>query len=81
MNTLLKFCQKFKEKACGACTNIKTGLAYEVPPILRIGEQMKKSKYEDLDFWQGRQDSNLQPTVLETATLPIALLPYERVAL
>ena len=27
-------------------------------------------------IWQGRQDLNLQPTVLETATLPIELLPY-----
>ena len=26
--------------------------------------------------WQGRRDSNSQPTVLETATLPIELLPY-----
>ncbi len=26
--------------------------------------------------WQGRQDSNLQPTVLETATLPIEPRPY-----
>jgi hypothetical protein len=26
--------------------------------------------------WQGGQDSNLQPTVLETATLPIELPPY-----
>ncbi len=25
---------------------------------------------------QGRQGSNLRPTVLETATLPIELLPY-----
>jgi hypothetical protein len=25
---------------------------------------------------QGRQDSNLQPAVLETAALPIAPLPY-----
>src|SRR5690606_21681251 len=25
--------------------------------------------------WQGRRDSNSQPTVLETATLPIELLP------
>ena len=30
--------------------------------------------------WQGRQDSNLQLTVLETATLPIELLPYARSA-
>src|SRR5579875_3484002 len=29
-----------------------------------------------LNSWQGRQDSNLQPTVLETATLPIELLPF-----
>ena len=26
--------------------------------------------------WQGRQESNPQPTVLETATLPIELHPY-----
>ena len=26
--------------------------------------------------WQGRRDSNPQPTVLETATLPIELLPF-----
>ena len=25
--------------------------------------------------WQGRQDSNLQPAVLETAALPLELLP------
>gem|GEM_PF-4916806 len=31
-----------------------------------------------LDFlWQGRQDSNLQPTDLESATLPIELLPFD----
>src|SRR5580658_6992452 len=29
-------------------------------------------------FWQGGQDSNLQPTVLETATLPIELPPSIR---
>ena len=26
--------------------------------------------------WQGRQESNPQPTVLETAALPIELLPF-----
>ena len=26
--------------------------------------------------WHGRRDLNPQPTVLETATLPIELLPY-----
>ena len=29
-----------------------------------------------LFLWQGRQDSNPQPMVLETTTLPIELLPY-----
>ena len=28
------------------------------------------------ETWQGKRDSNPQPTVLETATLPIALFPY-----
>ena len=32
-------------------------------------------------WWQGRQDSNLQPLVLETSALPIELHPYRRVAL
>ena len=27
-------------------------------------------------FWQGRQESNPQPAVLETAALPIELRPY-----
>jgi hypothetical protein len=30
------------------------------------------------EFVQGRQESNPQPTVLETATLPIELLPYAK---
>jgi hypothetical protein len=33
------------------------------------------------DSWQGGQDSNLQPTVLETATLPIELPPFGFAAL
>ena len=33
-----------------------------------------------LRFWQGQKDSNPQPTVLETATLPVELYPYERKA-
>ena len=32
-----------------------------------------------VNVWQGRQDSNLQPTVLETATLPIELRPYSTI--
>lgn len=39
-------------------------------PEVRFGQNSLKSA------WQGRQDSNLQPTVLETATLPIELRPY-----
>ena len=33
-----------------------------------------------LRFWQGQKESNPQPTVLETATLPVELYPYERKA-
>ena len=35
-------------------------------------EQLKQLR----SIWQGRQDSNLRPTVLETATLPAELLPF-----
>ncbi len=28
-------------------------------------------------FWQGQEDSNPRPTVLETGTLPAELYPYE----
>ena len=30
----------------------------------------------DLVFWQGHKDLNPEPTVLETAALPIELYPY-----
>ena len=43
----------------------------------RVNDGSKDSNLEALrPIWQGRQDLNLQPTVLETATLPIELLPY-----
>ena len=29
-------------------------------------------------FWQGQEDSNPRPTVLETGTLPAELYPYAR---
>jgi hypothetical protein len=32
--------------------------------------------YTFSDAWQGRRESNPQPAVLETAALPIELLPY-----
>jgi site-specific DNA recombinase len=45
-------------------------------PILGLNKTKKQPLKKEIVFWQGRQDSNLQPTVLETATLPIELLPY-----
>lgn len=41
----------------------------------------KDLKNEIFPVWQGRQDSNLQPTVLETATLPIELLPFSGISI
>ena len=35
-----------------------------------------KSLTDIIPFWQGQKDLNPQPTVLETATLPIELYPY-----
>jgi hypothetical protein len=35
-----------------------------------------RSRFAASKDWQGVQDLNLQPTVLETATLPIELTPY-----
>ena len=40
--------------------------AYEEPPVLPGGSF----------FWQGHKDLNPEPTVLETAALPIELYPY-----
>ncbi len=35
------------------------------------------SKLSTYYFWQGRQGSNLRPSVLETDALPTELLPYQ----
>lgn len=35
----------------------------------------KKEAMQPLLLWQGRRDSNTQPTVLETATLPLSHSP------
>ena len=45
-----------------------------------IAETSKKKDYEKGKFyaWQGKRDSNPQPMVLETTTLPIELLPSVR---
>ena len=45
-------------------------------PILRGQIDQNALEKAVYTVWQGRQDSNLQPTVLETATLPIELLPF-----
>ena len=36
---------------------------------------IKKETQRSLFLWQGRRDSNTQPTVLETATLPLSHSP------
>ena len=37
---------------------------------------LARKSAQALIFWQGQKDLNPQPTVLETATLPIELYPY-----
>ena len=45
---------------------------------MQIHHCIKKTKDQNpWVFWQGQQESNPQPTVLETATLPIELYPYD----
>ena len=39
---------------------------------VKIGDLQSKIA----DFWQGHKDLNPEPTVLETAALPIELFPY-----
>ena len=40
----------------------------------KIGNPLQKST--NFRFWQGHKDLNPEPTVLETAALPIELYPY-----
>lgn len=57
--------------------NVKA-IRNELDMVRTLPQQIQKASEEAIRLkWQGRQDSNLQPTVLETATLPIELLPYE----
>ena len=42
-------------------------------------QQKRESKMLSLFCWQGRRDSNTQPTVLETATLPLSHSPIKPV--
>ena len=42
----------------------------------------KRVQLVTVPFWQGRRDSNTQPTVLETATLPLShspILPLDNI--
>ena len=42
-------------------------------------QQKRARKMLSLFCWQGRRDSNTQPTVLETATLPLSHSPIKPV--
>lgn len=45
-------------------------------PYKTIAEQKKKARVEpNSSIWQGRQDSNLRPSVLETDALPLSYVP------
>ena len=43
-----------------------------------LGRTKRKQPANADCFWQGRRDSNTQPTVLETATLPLSHSPKQR---
>ena len=45
---------------------------------MRLEDFNKKSNRLSDWIWQGRRDSNTQPTVLETATLPLSHSPKQR---
>ena len=52
-----------------------------VPPwgqvhVQRPISRKKAHHFGVLSFWQGHKDLNPEPTVLETAALPIELYPY-----
>lgn len=63
----------------GNATQLKPHPANEfawVRPVTRWSRRCFTTHCDLSGNWQGGQDSNLQPTVLETATLPIELPPY-----
>lgn len=41
------------------------------------GLKQNKRPSKSLGAWQGKHDSNMQPTVLETATLPLSYSPMK----
>ena len=67
---LSKFADWLSEPQPGAiCTHARPAFA-----TLRRGSS--RSRFAPSEGWHGVRDSNPQPTVLETATLPIELTPY-----
>jgi hypothetical protein len=48
----------------------------DYPALIRTMVAAPAPGFRPEQLAQGRQDSNLQPAVLETAALPIAPLPY-----
>ena len=55
--------------------------AFSLFPVpIRISKEPQTGKNPERcrirDFWQGHKDLNPEPTVLETAALPIELYPY-----
>ena len=58
-----------------------TGLSERIFQVLAsISEKVRSRMGSDL-FWQGHKDLNPEPTVLETAALPIELYPYISIAI
>ena len=53
---------------------VESHLSPSGPPLVSVTQL--STLHSQLLEWQGVQDLNLQPTVLETATLPIELTPY-----
>ena len=51
-------------------------LPFESSPNCIPAKRKSPRKTWTLSFWQGREDSNPRPTVLETGTLPTELHPY-----
>ena len=52
-------------------------------PVVLVGNATlpfakQKNSHLKIRVWQGRRDSNTQPTVLETATLPLSHSPKQR---
>src|SRR5271165_1362010 len=62
--------------ATGLASISSTGLPGAVMRFIVSFRSNEFDRYISSKVWQGGQDLNLQPTVLETATLPIELPPY-----